>query len=322
MKERLTYLDQMKGVAILFVVIGHVLLFSLGNTDKLVFSMLTIFHMPVFFFISGFLAYKVLPNMKAVGNRLWQKGHALLFPYIVFAGLYCLFSGKDYVKLLMGGGAEYWFLWTLFILSVFFILYEQFVGKIRNAYLYVGAWLLPYALLIVVQHRYGEVGGGILSINQLVAYYRIYLIGYLCKKYVRLNDFLFENKYVYAVCGIAFFARWYWAGSANMLVSFAGIMGAIIILRNFFVDHANSDSKAMSLLTYLGQKSLNIYVLQYFFLANLSFLTPYVSNEYGFIWNLMLAAVFTIPITAASLFVGAIIERNELLNWIMFGKTK
>lgn len=320
--KRLQYLDQMKGVAIIFVVIGHVFLFTPGASHTQVDSMLSIFHMPVFFFISGFLAYKVLPDMKTVGKRLWQKGHALLFPYLVFAGLYCVFAGKDYVKLLMGGGAEYWFLWTLFILSVFFILYEQLVGKIRNVYLYVGAWLLPYALLIVVQHRYGEVGGGIFCINQLVAYYRIYLIGYLCKKYVKLNDLLLENKYVYAVCGIAFFARWFWAGSVNMLISFAGIMGAIIILRNFFVDHANNDSKVMCLLSYLGQKSLNIYVLQYFFLANLSFLTPYVSNEYGFIWNLMLAVAFTVPIIAASLFVGANIERNELLRWLMLGKTK
>ena len=310
----------MKGVAIIFVVIGHIFLFTPGASSTQVDTMLSIFHMPVFFFISGFLAYKVLPDMKSVVKRMWQKGHALLFPYIVFAGLYCLYSGKDYVKLLMRGGAEYWFLWTLFILSVFFILYEQLVGKIRNAYIYVGAGLLPYALLIVVQHRYGEVGGGILSINQLVAYYRIYLVGYLCRKYVRLNDFLFENKYVYAVSGIAFFARWFWAGSVNMLISFAGIMGAIIILRSLFVDHAENDSKAMRVLAYLGQKSLNIYVLQYFFLANISFLTPYVSNEYGFIWNFMMAVIFAIPITAASLFVGAIIERNELLRWLMVGK--
>ncbi len=318
--KRIQYLDQMKGVAIIFVVIGHIFLFTPGASSTQVDTMLSIFHMPVFFFISGFLAYKVLPDMKSVSKRMWQKGHALLFPYIVFAGLYCLYSGKDYVKLLMGGGAEYWFLWTLFILTEFFILYEQLAGKIRNAYMYVGAWLLPYALLIVVQHRYGEVGGGILSINQLVAYYRIYLVGYLCRKYVRLNDFLFENKYVYAVCGIAFFARWLWAGSVNMLISFAGIMGAIIILRNLFVDNAENDSKAMRVLGYIGQKSLNIYVLQYFFLANISFLIPYVSNEYGFIWNFMLTVIFAIPITAASLFVGAIIERNELLRWLMLGK--
>ena len=161
--KRIQYLDQMKGVAIIFVVIGHIFLFTPGASSTQVDTMLSIFHMPVFFFISGFLAYKVLPDMKSVSKRMWQKGHALLFPYIVFAGLYCLYSGKDYVKLLMGGGAEYWFLWTLFILTEFFILYEQLAGKIRNAYMYVGAWLLPYALLIVVQHRYGEVGGGVFS---------------------------------------------------------------------------------------------------------------------------------------------------------------
>lgn len=84
-KERLLYIDQMKGVAILFVIIGHVFLFSYGSGDNSVYNMLTIFHMPVFFYISGFLAYKSIPTMKEWCARLRKKTHSLLFPYVVFA---------------------------------------------------------------------------------------------------------------------------------------------------------------------------------------------------------------------------------------------
>ena len=58
MKERLEYLDQMKGIAIWLMVIGHVMLFSFKVSDTPVQQMLGIFDMPIFFFVSGYLAYK------------------------------------------------------------------------------------------------------------------------------------------------------------------------------------------------------------------------------------------------------------------------
>ena len=155
----------------------------------------------------------------------------------------------------------------------------------------------------------------------MVAYYRFYLLGYLCKKYMKFNDFVFNNKYVYAIGFVAFFARWYWHDGCNMLVSFLGITGAIIILQHFFATSKHQESRSMKLLAYLGQNSLEIYLLQYFFLPDLKgFITPYLDVNNGFIWQLSLAVLLTIPITAACLFVGAIIKRNTLLNWLMLGK--
>ena len=202
--KRFAYFDQMKGVAILFVVIGHVLIFSFGTSDNSVFHMLTIFHMPVFFYISGYLAYRNIPTMKDWCQRLWKKTHALLFPYLIFAGLYSFFRGKDFLHLLRVGGAEYWFLYILFLLTAFFMIYELLVKHLKHPILYVAAWLMPYSLLVYVQHRYGDIGG---AINLLVAYYRFYLLGYLCKKYAPFNNLVFNNQYVYVIGFVTFFAR-------------------------------------------------------------------------------------------------------------------
>ena len=321
MKERLVYFDQMKGVAILLVVVGHVLMFSFSSSDNSVYNMLTIFHMPVFFYISGYLAYKSIPTMKEWGARLWKKVHVLLFPYIVFAGIYCFFRNMDFFQLLCVGGAEYWFMYVLFLLTVFFMFFELLVKHINNSVLYVVAWMMPYAILIYIQRRYGEIGGGVFAINQLAVYYRFYLLGFLCKKYTSINELVFNNKYVYAVCFTAFFARWYWSEGCNMLVSFMGITGAIIVLHTFFVNSVNSESRTLRMLAYIGQNSLEIYLLQYFSLPDLSeFVRPYMDVQNGFIWQLSLAFLLTIPITAACLFVGTIIKNNKLLSWIMLGK--
>ena len=58
MRQRIDYFDQMKGVAILLVVIGHVMQFSFGIPKSNVVDMLGIFHMPIFFFVSGYFTYK------------------------------------------------------------------------------------------------------------------------------------------------------------------------------------------------------------------------------------------------------------------------
>ena len=54
MRQRIEYFDQTKGVAILLVVIGHVMQFSFGIPKSNVVDMLSIFHMPIFFFVSGY----------------------------------------------------------------------------------------------------------------------------------------------------------------------------------------------------------------------------------------------------------------------------
>lgn len=48
MRQRIEYFDQMKGVAILLVVIGHVMQFSFGIPKSNVVDMLSICHMGYF----------------------------------------------------------------------------------------------------------------------------------------------------------------------------------------------------------------------------------------------------------------------------------
>ena len=58
MNNRVAYFDQMKGLAIILVVVGHVTQFAYGLHGTDVNRFLEIFHMPVFFYISGYFAYK------------------------------------------------------------------------------------------------------------------------------------------------------------------------------------------------------------------------------------------------------------------------
>lgn len=320
-KQRLPYFDQMKGIAILFVIIGHLMLFSFQVRDTSLEWFLCIFEMPIFFYISGYFAYREIHSVKDVVIRLWKRFHSLLFPYFIFASLYCIFKGKDYIKMLSCGGEEYWFLYVLFLLSSFFTIYEFFVGRLRNTIAYVLMWLLPYVLLCYIRYKYGEIGGGKFAIYLLVSYYRYFLLGYFCRKFERLNSFFFRNKYVYAIGFLLFLYRWYYSGHTNIIVTFGGVLGSIVILQTFLEDYVGKGNKCLTFLSKIGEESLVIYVTQYFFLPDLkNIFQPLIDIPNGFLFQLLVCLFFAVPIACAGVFIGAIIKKNQFLRWTFLGK--
>lgn len=81
---RLHWIDTLKGIGIMLVVLGH---HSLPTAlDTYIFS----FHMPLFFFISGFI-FDFGKYSKSGANFVKGKFRSLIIPYFFFALLTCLF---------------------------------------------------------------------------------------------------------------------------------------------------------------------------------------------------------------------------------------
>ena len=78
-KDRLYYLDMAKGISIMLVILGHILI-----TDNPIKKWLYSFHLPLFFIISGcILSIKSIdmPLSKRFKNRL----RSLIIPYFCFS---------------------------------------------------------------------------------------------------------------------------------------------------------------------------------------------------------------------------------------------
>ena len=156
MKSRVAYFDQMKAVAIILVVVGHLTQFTFGMHGTDVNRWLEIFHMPVFFFISGYFAYKVLPTCRDVLIQLWKRVHAIAIPLLVWCIVWTLtHDGESWLQMLSRCGGKYWFLYTLSILSIFFVLYENLVQKIKNPWLYTAIWCVPFVALVTAKFKMG-----------------------------------------------------------------------------------------------------------------------------------------------------------------------
>jgi len=319
------YFDVLKGIAITLMVMGHIVLFSFGINPSVSAEFLY-FNMPLFFYMSGYLAYKRIDTFKAVGEKLLSRGMVLLFPYIVFLSLYGVFSGSTHiVDSMIGGGGRYWFLYTLFIISAFFVVYEYITRKVETTWISVALWLLPLLVLVSMKLYISRTqnGGGDLYnvITGMTNYYRYFLVGYLCKKYCRLNRFLFENDLVCAFGVVAYFLNWYFFEYHNILLIFTGTLGAIIALQTFVKRFLTGNNKLTNLLIAVGKCSLGIYVIHYFFIPDISAVTQdFIDCGNPFIWQLLFAVLLAIPLVAASMFVYKLIEMNRWLQLLCFGR--
>lgn len=79
-ENRIDFIDNARGFVILLMVAGHI---GFGeNIDHFIHA----FHMPFFFFISGYF----FNERRKLSEALIRPAHSLLTPYIVFCGISAL----------------------------------------------------------------------------------------------------------------------------------------------------------------------------------------------------------------------------------------
>ena len=163
-KRHYDFLDAMKGMGILLVVLGHVSLIEPLNT------VIYAFHMPLFFFISGFLFFSSRKEHFAV-----RRVKSLLTPYFVFSLLtFCYWAFLErrlrgqtgipvFAPLLnifigQGGNEGYafnvvmWFIPCMLMTQLMFYLGERFI---KNRYFLAAAIILLWVIFTACFARSG-----------------------------------------------------------------------------------------------------------------------------------------------------------------------
>lgn len=181
--QRINWIDQAKGIGILLVVIGHMNIPQ--ELSKIIFS----FHMPLFFFISGYLYNdkKYSINFK---NVFYSKLKSLVWPFITFTIFYLILSvfinqnsiiqSFDYVDFFKGNrspNTPLWFLTALFSTEIIFSQIIRFFN-IRKAILLI--------LLIIVVGFFNAIFwrySFFLNIDIALVTILFFLVGWLFKKY-------------------------------------------------------------------------------------------------------------------------------------------
>lgn len=123
--ERLIYIDVLKGIAIILVVMGHMFVpytdYLYSPVNQLIYSA----HMPLFIFLSG-IVFHMPQGRSGTIVTIIKRGLSLLLPFLCFSAVYCFSKNLSYVDMLFKNEMHngYWFTLVLFEIILFSIVVE------------------------------------------------------------------------------------------------------------------------------------------------------------------------------------------------------
>lgn len=320
MKERILWIDELKGFAIFLVIIGHVLISRFLPQFQLFHTVIYSFHMPLFMFLSGIFSYKAL---EAVDNQCKKKYFGkkilqLLVPCISGGVLLCLYHHENFFsQFLFKGGAYYWYLLTLLEFLIIFMLC-YFLSK---------KWFLLLALIpwvIVLLLPANSIVANLVSQANFTFTYPFLIYGYFFHKYRLMNGRTISGKeclgnvclLAILICLQLFIKTDYWA-----YVRY-GVAFSVINIIVYLYVRIVSRIKSISMIGYLGKNSLGIYVVHYFFLGFTPFgiMESYIPSFLSVVqYSFVILSISTL-ILILSLLACSVLEKNKITRKILLGK--
>lgn len=320
-QHRIPELDYMKGIAIILVIMGHIVQFSMLIHNSAVVNLFAIFHMPIFFAVSGFLSYKETENLDLSDfiKRFLKRSRVLLLPLVVWSVLYNIAEGNiQHVSYYRG---EYWFflaLWWCDMLNEFVLYISK---KIKNG-LAVDFILYGtiYALLVLCRVKNFN-ADGFLPIQNVQYYFPFFVLGNFMKKKLTIFRF-FLNQYSYAIAFAIVIAGWYFSYlQSYMLFAISGL-GAII-LTWMVCREINPGTKWAKYLSVAGKNTLPLYAIHYLFIAILPQTFHDMANvSMGFFFQFVIAFVYAAMVILLCLIMDRIISLNPITRMLLFGESK
>ncbi|MDR1820051.1 MAG: acyltransferase family protein [Methanobrevibacter sp.] len=292
-KPRINRFDNLKGLAIVLVVMGHLVELFAGLSYYSVFKhMIYIFHMPVFFFVSGYLS-KVDKNLPKKAFR------GLFIPYLIFNFLWIVFAmivlGKGFPKFpFFIPETGLWFLLSLFIMRTIL----PVLDKIKHVFLISIVLALFVGILNLPEN--------FLAISRTLCFLPGFILGYYFKEIElgevksftskllhKIKNFITTYKYLVFGLLILFFIAIFFSTldisnapfafiksykqmhmriSLGMFIRFLVISSGLLIVIVLYYLMTNKKT----FLTKLGINSMAIYILHFYFVK---FMGEYLLNS-------------------------------------------
>lgn len=254
----------------LMVVYSHVLTFSMGNISPSPLGSLMIDVMlPLFFFISGFCAYKErgVPTLHDFGQNVINKTRSILIPTVIMFIVFMLYSGNDVLSFLFRyDKSGYWFTWVLFQILVIYSWFEVLAFKTCNIWLKVFVRLLPLGLLWVFSKTVGFDNNAAVLFEwiKVKEYYLYFIVGIFTHWFYPRVILLLNNNMINALLLIIAVVAYQFIAN--------GIMRVFMVLIFFYVYNkldgwfSMPNNKISNVLRLIGENTLQVYFIHFFLL--------------------------------------------------------
>lgn len=341
LKKRDDALDAVKGFAILIVMLGHCIVLN-NLADPYFYDAIVAIQMPLFMAVSGFTVGRrplnlcEKPDLKKRLSTFSRRTITYLVPFFVWLWLTHLTNPLKEIKLqLFALDRGLWFLMTLWIITLVTMAAafaaDYAAWKLEKSTVWKGVLRFAvYGMItgvcyvgFVVQ---GRSGNAFLSPSLTVKYLPFYVAGYLWALYVM--PFISRYKTACNLLWLAAFCAFVYliaafdmiavTGAGDLLVQMAASFLGVYIC--FYGIYRFAAGRLKKLLSFIGQYTLEIYVLHFRFARLLGFgdrgLQLYSPEAIG--WVVAAFAVMSL-LTAACIF---LIKKVRVLDLLLFGKNR
>ena len=354
MNKRLEWLDAMRGFTMILVVAYHVAQMSFGINEKTSTSLpfFVLFRMPLFFFVSGFLAYKASfewtwPNAL---RPTWKKIKIQVLPAFVFLCVFIILRRPEFwgsfeycMKSPTKGG--YWFTWVL--LHMFIIYYLAcMVQRFISAKLKVQStggqhaviWVLFVVSLIVYETLYQpsisyhkDLFFRYSSLTKTMNFLPFFLFGNLVHRYWDKAQKVVDSSWFFPILTLVAFVscadifRWHslrfeWTNLSRTVAMFSLLTMVVVFFRHY-QSWFTQERPIGRALQYIGVRTLDVYLIHYILLPKLPQVGVWFNqNRPNFVLEVTVTFAIALVVIAFCLLVSQILRISPMFRQYLFGR--
>lgn len=328
MKSRIVFLDRIKGLAILLVVLAHVYMLPMNMGDSIVFRIIESFHMPLFMFISGFVAF--IPISKLQGEGIFEKWKKRFFGYLCPAMMvgwllalfqFLIIHDTDISFSSFIDGA-----WYLKCMAIFCCI-QFFMIRFKNIWGELFLCVVCYGLFMY-GWKHSEFLNQLLVLEHCTCFFPFFVLGYYTRRY-NLLEYIWNRNWAYTIALVGYLCLLFCNIENHLLMNICNRFFrptlAIISVVYLFMQREDKESKIEKWLSIVGTQTLDIYIYHGFFILgslqiNLKFLKDWIVATNNHVIGLIIATVVSIILSYISIFIGKFVRTSDFFRKIVYGK--
>ena len=358
-KTRLGWLDALRGFTMLLVVTNHVALKSFGMQIRwsAALQFFLLFRMPLFFFISGYLAYKAsrVWNARTLGEMTLKKMRVQLIPTTVFFLIFLAmipttpFIDNLNEALASSMKAGYWFTLVLLYMLLTYYLFSYFETKLSSVFHLTSYILFPLLFIVSLclfetcylprqfSWALGHKGppNAFLNYSSLVEmfrYFPFFLYGAFVHRHWERAQRLMDSRWCFPVVVVLALIttleviKWHtlrleWASLPHTLAMFLLLTMVFMFFRHYS-DFFSDKTGLGRGLQFIGRRTLDIYLLHYFFLPKLPMVGEFFRvNRHNFILDTTAALAVALVVVAFCVITSQLLRVSPFLKKYLFGRS-
>ena len=343
--KRIGYIDALRGFTMILVVFSHIYLPNVTPLNQFLVN----FRMPLFFFISGFISFRMAQSWsgKETLSRLGSKVRTMIIPALVIGLTYTIINGGVDISYFFTHDRKmgYWFTFALFNMLTIYYSARWIHARRGKTSLNIFAKRL-YLLGIIFFIAFSDMSmlgdmGNIFTLGLTFKYFHFFAFGAVCSCNREWFERIFESgaKMTIVVVGL-FVLSWFvitLRGNSDIITAYVnprvyelarallrayiGYFG-IITVYGFFRRFGEffSESKIGKSLQFVGRNTLDVYLLHYFVLLGMpTMLRPYIVDTTNLLMPLVVGMAVATAIVAVSLLISRILRLSDYVAYYLLG---